>query len=196
MRNHFAVPFASAALVALSLVAGCHHRQVAMTPTPAPSPKGAASTPEPKSMPTKEVTESFPTQPVSSAAVPSPASRPSLETIYFDYDKYDLTASDRQRLQENATWLRAHPTDRILVAGNCDERGTVEYNLALGERRARAARRYLIDLGVPASRIDIVTYGKERPVDPGHDEAAWAKNRRDDFTKIVPGAVTANIGSK
>jgi peptidoglycan-associated lipoprotein len=103
-------------------------------------------------------------------------------TIYFDFDKSDLREDDRRRLQENAAWLKTHPKDRIVIAGNCDERGTIGYNIALGDRRASAARRYLINLGIDPSRIQTVSYGKERPVDPGHDEVAWAKNRRDDFS--------------
>jgi peptidoglycan-associated lipoprotein len=104
-----------------------------------------------------------------------------LRTIYFDYDEYTLRSDARSDLQANADMLRANAGVRIEIQGNCDERGTAEYNLALGQRRADAARRYLVDLGVDASRIDTISFGEERPAVVGHNEAAWAKNRRDDF---------------
>jgi peptidoglycan-associated lipoprotein len=101
--------------------------------------------------------------------------------IHFDYDKADLLAADLPTLDRKLAIFQAHPRLEIQVAGNCDERGSDEYNLALGERRAAAAKRYLVAHGVPADRIGVVSYGKERPLDPGHTEAAWARNRRDDF---------------
>ncbi len=113
------------------------------------------------------------------AAAVSPLS--GFEFIYFDYDKYAVTPDARNTLKKVADWLGAHPEAKVLIEGNCDERGTVEYNLALGERRADAAMKYLVSLGVDKSRLSTVSYGKERPVDPGHDEAAWAKNRNDHF---------------
>lgn len=106
-----------------------------------------------------------------------------LETIYFDYDKYDLTSSALQTLALNARGLKSHTPARIMIEGHCDERGTVEYNLALGDKRAKAARDYLVSLGVEPSRISIISYGKERPVDPRHSEDAWAKNRRAEFVQ-------------
>ena len=90
--------------------------------------------------------------------------------------------SARATLDQNAKLLRDHSSSRVLIEGHCDERGTVEYNQALGEKRAQAARDYLVAAGIAASSIDIISYGKERPVDPGHDEAAWAQNRRAQFS--------------
>ncbi len=104
-----------------------------------------------------------------------------LETVHFDFDKYDLTSQAIRVLGENAAGIKAHPDFRVRVEGHCDERGTVEYNLALGEKRARSARDYLASLGVPAHRLTIISYGKERPRDPRHNETAWSMNRRDDF---------------
>jgi len=102
--------------------------------------------------------------------------------VYFDFDSYLLGKTAQDTLSENAEYLlKKNPTVNIQIAGNCDERGSDEYNLALGERRAKAALNYLVTLGVPADRLSFISYGKEKPVDPGHDEAAWAKNRRDDF---------------
>lgn len=106
------------------------------------------------------------------------------EKIYFDFDKADIKPAGEVVLKRKAAFLRKHPEYSVLIAGNCDERGTQEYNLALGERRAYAAKNYLMALGIAGDRISTVSYGEERPVDPGHNEAAWAKNRRDEFTLI------------
>ena len=105
----------------------------------------------------------------------------SFADIYFEFDQYDLTAAARESLKQHADWLLANPGFDALVEGHCDERGTAEYNLALGERRAGAARDYLVSLGVAAGRIATISYGEELPLDPSHDEAAWAKNRRAHF---------------
>jgi peptidoglycan-associated lipoprotein len=105
----------------------------------------------------------------------------SLEKIYFDFDSSTLSASARTSLTSNFALLKQNPQSRIRIEGNCDERGSAEYNLALGERRAQAALRYLTTVGIPAERLSAISYGKEKPADPGHDAAAWAKNRRDEF---------------
>jgi peptidoglycan-associated lipoprotein len=102
-----------------------------------------------------------------------------LKDIHFDFDKYDIRPGDAEILKGNAALLMKHPTVKIQIEGHCDERGTIEYNLALGERRANSAKKYLISLGMPADRISTISYGKEKPLDPGHNEEAWAKNRRD-----------------
>ena len=107
-----------------------------------------------------------------------------LATIYFDFDSYILTAPSRATLKNNAEALMKNDSIKVQIQGNCDERGSDEYNLALGEKRAKAAMDYLVTLGVPAERLSIISYGKEKPVDAGHDKAAWAKNRRDDFAII------------
>jgi peptidoglycan-associated lipoprotein len=104
-----------------------------------------------------------------------------LKTIYFDFDKYNLRDDAKRTLESNAKVLMANPRARILIEGHCDERGTTEYNLALGEKRASTARDYLIRLGVDASQISIISYGEERPVALGHDEESWATNRRGEF---------------
>ena len=102
--------------------------------------------------------------------------------INFAFDRFDLKPEAREILGTHAKWLTAHPEFIVRIEGNCDERGTVEYNMALGQRRAASAMKYLVDLGVSKNRIKTVSYGKERPLDPGHDEEAWAKNRRDHFS--------------
>ena len=104
-----------------------------------------------------------------------------LEKIYFDFDSSTLNDTARQTLTRNFEVMKRNSQSRIRVEGHCDERGSDEYNLALGERRAQAAARYLTTMGVPADRLSAISYGKEKPADPSHDEAAWAKNRRDEF---------------
>jgi len=101
------------------------------------------------------------------------------DTIHFAFDKYDIDPEAAEALQAQARWLLRYPTKRATIEGNCDERGTREYNLALGQRRAVAARNYLAQLGVDPGRINVISYGKERPIDPASNEIAWAKNRRD-----------------
>ena len=104
-----------------------------------------------------------------------------LKPVFFDYDSADLSPAAKSALDENAGVLKKYGTWVLTIEGHCDERGTPEYNLALGERRAVAARTYLVALGVGADRLRTVSYGKEFPFDPGHDEGAWAKNRRAHF---------------
>lgn len=101
--------------------------------------------------------------------------------VHFDFDKYDIRPEDAEILKENAALLMKYPKVKIQVEGHCDERGTNEYNLALGERRANAAKKYLLSLGISADRISSISYGEEKPLDAGHDEEAWAKNRRGHF---------------
>ncbi len=101
-----------------------------------------------------------------------------LKDIHFDFDKYDIRPGDAALLKENAALLNKYTNVKIQMEGHCDERGTVEYNLALGERRANSAKNYLVSLGISPARISTISYGKEKPLDPAHNEAAWAKNRR------------------
>jgi peptidoglycan-associated lipoprotein len=103
------------------------------------------------------------------------------QPVFFKFDSSELDSAGQQSLNTNAEVLKKYPTWVITIEGHTDERGTAEYNLALGERRAVAARTYLVSLGVPADRLRTVSYGKEFPFDPGHDEAAWEKNRRAQF---------------
>jgi len=111
------------------------------------------------------------------------------ERVYFDLDQYRLDTEDQDILKRQAAWLASYPNVRVLIAGNADERGTREYNLALGERRANAVKEYLVSLGVASSRVDTVSYGKERPVVAGSDDQSWALNRNG-WTQIVSGATS------
>jgi peptidoglycan-associated lipoprotein len=110
------------------------------------------------------------------------------DRVFFDFDKYNLKPDAQATLQKQAAWLKKYPNVRILIAGNCDERGTREYNLALGERRANSAKDYLISLGISPDRLRIISYGKERPVCTASNEACWAQNRNS--TTSVVGAGT------
>lgn len=109
------------------------------------------------------------------------------DRVYFDYDQSQIRPDALPILQGQAEWLDRYPAVRVRIEGNCDERGTREYNFALGARRADAVREFLVDHGVNGGRITTISYGKERPIDPGHDDAAWAKNRNA-HTAIVEGA--------
>jgi peptidoglycan-associated lipoprotein len=110
------------------------------------------------------------------------AAKQGLTRINFAFDSYALSQASRDTLYSNAEYLLKKYKGKIVLEGHCDERGSDEYNIALGENRAKAAMNYLLTLGVPADQLSVVSYGKERPLDPGHDEAAWAKNRRVEFT--------------
>lgn len=146
------------------------------------------------------VTETTTPPPVVTQPAPPPSSGPvpgSLddfrvtvgERVFFGYDRFDLSPEARATLEKQAAWLRRYQNVRVLVAGSADERGTREYNLALGARRAASAKEYLVSLGVPAARIETVSYGKERPLDSRQTEEAHALNRNA-HTQIVSGAVS------
>jgi peptidoglycan-associated lipoprotein len=104
-----------------------------------------------------------------------------LKRIHFDFDKYNIRPDDAEILKQNAVVLKRFPTAKIQIEGHCDERGTNEYNLALGERRASSTKKYLITLGIDERRISTISYGEEKALDPGHNEEAWTKNRRAEF---------------
>jgi peptidoglycan-associated lipoprotein len=106
---------------------------------------------------------------------------PNPKEIHFDFDKYNIRPEDAKILDANAAWLKSYASNLVLIEGHCDERGTAEYNLALGERRAKSTMNYLVAQGVQASRITIISYGKERPLCTEKTEACWARNRRANF---------------
>ena len=108
--------------------------------------------------------------------------------VFYGFDRYDLTPTARDTLRRQAAWLNQYPAARIRIEGNCDERGTREYNLALGARRANAAKSFLVELGVDPSRIETISYGKERPIDPRSTEEAWALNRN--ATTVITSAAS------
>lgn len=108
-----------------------------------------------------------------------------LEKIYFDFDSYNLSEKSRASLVKNAELIKKVSAVKVQIEGNCDERGSAEYNLALGEKRAKVAVQYLVTLGIPAERLSVISFGKEKAADLGHNEAAWAKNRRDEFAVLL-----------
>jgi peptidoglycan-associated lipoprotein len=149
--------------------------------TTANAPSQPPAPPEPVSEPTIVPPEPVPNDAISAASLDELNKNSPLKPVFYELDRSDLSASAQKTLDDNAALLKRYPSWAVTVEGHCDERGTAEYNLALGERRAIAARAYLVSLGIPANRVRTVSYGKEFPFDPGHDEAAFAKNRRAHF---------------
>jgi peptidoglycan-associated lipoprotein len=157
-------------------------------PAPPPPPTAASaaparppSPPEPVAEPTVVPPEPVPSDSISSASLDDLNRSSPLKPVFFELDSAELAPVAQAALTENAAVLKRYPTWTVTIEGHCDERGTAEYNLALGERRAIAARAYLASLGIPADRLRTVSYGKEFPFDAGHDDAAYAKNRRAHF---------------
>ncbi len=156
------------------------------TPPPPDAPSGVAAArppapPEPVAEPLVIPPEPIREEGISSASLDDLNRASPLKPLFFEYDSSEITAAGQAALDENAQVLKRYPTWTVTIEGHCDERGTAEYNLALGERRAVAARTYLVSVAIPGDRLRLVSYGKEFPFDPGHDEAAYAKNRRAHF---------------
>lgn len=153
--------------LALTLTAGfgCAKKQVAAAPEAAPASSGSSMSGD-------------------MAALERAKQMITDAKVYFEFDKFDLKAESKDVLKQKAEILKKFPSIRVLVEGHCDERGTQEYNLALGERRARAAYEFLVMSGVNAGQLEMISYGKERPAVEGKGDAAWSKNRRDEF-KII-----------
>jgi peptidoglycan-associated lipoprotein len=182
MRQRLLVGF----LLVVTTVA-CGRKQPPIA-RPTPPPPGTGTTPARPPAPPEPVAEQpiVPAEPVPEDAMSGRSldelNRESpFQPVFFDYDSAEINAQGQQALQSNAGLMRKYPSWIVTVEGHCDQRGTAEYNLALGERRALAARNYLITLGISADRLRTVSYGKEFPFDPGQGEAAWAKNRRAHF---------------
>ena len=174
--------YALSSVVAVLALGACH-KKVAPAPAPAPEPAPAPAPPPPPPPPAPA-----PTTSADEAARAAEAARVSLTApIYFDLDSDALSDADRASLDAKVAILNASAGVKIRVAGHTDERGSDEYNLALGQRRAAAAKRYLTQHGVPDASIDVISYGEEHPAMNGHDEASWSKNRRDEF-EITAGA--------
>jgi len=163
-----------AILAAGLALAGCAKK----APAPAPAPPAPAAQQTPVPVPT-------PTPPPAPAAAPvAPKTTVAdLKTVYFALDSWTLDDATRATLDANARILRDNTALNVRIEGHCDERGTVEYNMSLGEKRADAVRDYLVGAGVAATRLTTISYGKERPAVEGHDEAAWSKNRRAEFSQ-------------
>jgi len=164
--------------LALLLSLGCAKKQV--TPT-GELPSAPPRTPAEEITQPEVRTQETPAPLEEELAADIAAAASKLKDVFFAFDDYSLTGEARDILAGDGKVLTQTPRLKIVIEGHCDERGTVEYNLALGEKRAASAKSYLVNYGIESSRISIVSYGKERPFDPGHDEAAWAQNRRAHF---------------
>jgi peptidoglycan-associated lipoprotein len=179
----------TAVLATALIVVGCAKRP-AMMIAASPAPTGAATTTTVAAAPTP-AQAAQPTLPPTQATAQAPSQPrpepktfvgvPDLRDIHFDFDKADVRAADARILDANATWLNSHRDHLVLIEGHCDERGTNEYNTALGDRRARSARDYLVSKGVAADRISVVSYGEERPVCSDRSGKCWSDNRRAHF---------------
>ncbi|MDA8415106.1 MAG: peptidoglycan-associated lipoprotein Pal [Desulfobacteraceae bacterium] len=189
MRKRMMLLLAALSMTAL-VAGGCANKEAVKTEEPAaatvkveqlkPAQQPGAKSEEPAAPVENRVAEAIkPAEAQTGKAVEEVSA---FEPIYFDFDSSDLRQDARNTLTKNAEMLlKSKPATRIKIEGNCDERGSAEYNLALGERRAKSAMQYLITLGVQPERLSIISYGKEKPAVMGDDEAAWAKNRRDEF---------------
>ncbi len=168
------------ALAAVALVVACSPKpKPEPPPPPAPTPTPTVVTLEPTPAPTPKPAPRSQEDDIKAMSLDRVSSY--LKPAFFDYDKAELRADARDVLAGDATWLKAHPTVVFTIEGHCDERGTAQYNLALGDRRANSAKEYLVSLGIDAGRAKTVSYGNERPFATGHDEDSWAKNRRAHF---------------
>jgi peptidoglycan-associated lipoprotein len=175
-------------LLAGLMITGCAKRPATTAASAAaPAPTSSAA---PAPSPSAPSSGAAAAAPAAAAAAPAQAPRPApkefmavaaLKEVYFDFDKYNIRAEDAKTLDANAAWLKSNGDNLVLIEGHCDERGTNEYNLALGERRAKATMNYLVSQGIQANRITIISYGEERPVCTEKTEACWAKNRRAAF---------------
>jgi len=179
--NRFARSTGSLAVAAvLLLAAACSKKPPAKTepeptPTPATTPIPVSVAPVPRPQPTPAATPSVLSEPLAKLSG-------YLNPAFFDLDKADIRPDAKDVLGANSEFLRKYPTIKVTIEGYCDERGTREYNMALGQRRASSAKEYLISLGIDGSRLTIISFGKERPFCTGHDESCWQKNRRAQFT--------------
>ena len=175
--------FAIAAALILA-ADGCKKKAPEVVPeTPSPAPQVEETKPADTGT---TVAEPFPQQNVNTAPVEQSIDDLNrsgvLKTVYFGYDSNDLDTVATGVLQGNATWLKGHAKYNVEIGGHCDERGSIGYNVALGDRRASAVKSYLVSLGADGSKLTTVSYGEEKPADPGHDESAFSKNRRAEFT--------------
>jgi peptidoglycan-associated lipoprotein len=175
------------AMVALMMVSACGKKKPPVarpvTPPPSATPAGGRvpGPPEPVREPVPVPSEPIGSDTLSSTDIDTLNKNSPFQPVFFAYDQDDIDALGQQSLNNNAELMKKYPTWIVTIEGHADERGTAEYNLALGERRALAARNYLVSLGIPADRLRTVSYGKEFPFEPGHDEGSWSKNRRAHF---------------
>lgn len=184
-------------LVALSLgftvaATACHKNPKPGTEVVPSGSGGTPTAPPPPSQPPPPPTNPPPAMNTNLDAIAGNRANTIRDRIHFDYNVSDIKSDDVARLDAKATMLKQFPAVRIRITGHADERGSDQYNIALGMRRAAAARDYLIKVGIDGSRIETASLGREVPADPGHDEAAWAQNRRDEFD-IIAGSQSLRV---
>jgi peptidoglycan-associated lipoprotein len=178
MTKRFWIGLALALVIpGLMFGASCAKKHVECGPAWVPDVREAAAPAPVVEEPKAEVVEELPPPPPEMPAVEAFPH----ENVYFEYDKSTLLPDVQDQLRDNAKWLQANPDVSVIVEGHCDERGSNEYNMALGDRRAGSVKTFLIDMGIESQRLTTISYGEEKPLDPGHDEEAWAKNRRAHF---------------
>lgn len=169
-------------ILAVVIAVGCQKKQAEPIPAPPPMEEKAPELPPPPPKKDEGFKEEKPQVETKVEPTVAELNRMGvLETVYFDFDRSMIREDQRSVLLSNADWLKANPKYVVEIGGHCDERGTTEYNLALGDRRANALKAYLVGLGVSASRLEVVSYGEERPAVPGSGEDVWSKNRRGEF---------------
>ncbi len=188
-------------LLSLTLAAGCGGKKMINEDIAGQAPPAAESDKAPQSVVVPEdkpVTEDIKSEDLSGGGAPKSGgkfasltpgddltkvaeSKGQLFTVYFDFDRYNIRDDDRESLNKNAKWLGLNSNVKVRIEGHADERGETEYNLALGDKRAKNVEKYLEDMGIKAVRLSTISYGEEKPVDAGHDEGAWSKNRRAEF---------------
>ncbi|HEX9982377.1 MAG TPA: peptidoglycan-associated lipoprotein Pal [Thermoanaerobaculia bacterium] len=193
MKKMWKAFFTSLLIVAVVIVPACRTKKKNVTPQVTPQTETGSTVPDVGLPPVSDTATRVDTQPPDFVAdtpteevLPRDAeelnrvaqAKGYIRDAFFNYDEFTLDADAQAALTASATWLRSHPEYTLLVEGHCDERGTEQYNLALGDRRANIVREFLMTLGVDASRLRTVSYGEERPFEEGHDESSWAQNRR------------------
>ena len=174
-------------ILAAVLAAGCAKKPAPPMEEEAPAvtkmPEQEVSGVQEQGMTEEEILERE-AQARAAAEAAARAALPELQRIFFDFDQYVLTSQAKDILAANAAYLKANSGVEVQIEGHCDERGSDEYNLALGERRAQAAQKYLVSLGISPDRLRVISYGEEKPLDSANNEAAWAKNRRAEFVVV------------
>ena len=171
MKRRSSIAWLCLPLLAVALLGGCAKKKTVAESAPPPAPEVTTPAPEPAPPPPT------PTEPEQ----PNQGVQDKLKDAFFDYDSAELSGTAQSTLDTDGKVLNDNPGTNVTIEGHCDERGTVEYNLALGDRRAQAVKDYLVRFGIPASRLSTISYGEERPFATGSDESAWAQNRRAHF---------------
>lgn len=183
----FALRFLPVLVLCVSVMAGCAPKKVTTDEVAETTEVVPEDTMAAEAAPAPEAAEGMKESPIETTAVVDKDLEALAEevrklyTVHFDFDKYNIRPEDATRLRQNASWLKKHKGVSITIEGHADERGETEYNLALGDKRAESVKDFLASLGVERSRLSTISYGEEKPVDTGHNESAWSKNRRAEF---------------